>query len=44
MSVNMQNAASSVELVRNNMDGIAQAAGEVDASGQKVAVAARAIA
>ena len=44
MSVNMQNAASSVELVRNNMDGIAQAAGEVDASVQKVAVAARAIA
>ena len=44
MSVNMQNAASSVELVRNNIDGIAQAAGEVDASVQKVAVAARAIA
>jgi methyl-accepting chemotaxis protein len=44
MSVNMQNAANSVELVRNNMDGIAQAASDVDASVQKVAVAARAIA
>ncbi|KAB1079446.1 PAS domain S-box protein [Methylobacterium soli] len=44
MSVNMQNAANSVELVRNNMDGIAQAASDVDVSVQKVAVAARAIA
>ncbi|KAB1073204.1 methyl-accepting chemotaxis protein [Methylobacterium planeticum] len=44
MSVNMQNAADGVALVRRNMDGIAPAAAEVDASVQKVAVAARAIA
>ncbi|KQP58942.1 methyl-accepting chemotaxis protein [Methylobacterium sp. Leaf112] len=44
MSVNMQNAAQSVELVRQTMDGIARAAHDVDASVQAVSGAARALA
>ena len=44
MSVNMQTAAQSVERVRQNMDGIAAAASDVDASVRKVGAAARAIA
>jgi len=44
MSVNMQNAAQSVELVRRTMDGIARAASDVDASVQAVSGAARALA
>ncbi|KQP41216.1 histidine kinase [Methylobacterium sp. Leaf104] len=44
MSVNMQTAARSVEVVRRNMDGIAAAAIDVDASVRKVGAAARALA
>ncbi|KQP06631.1 hypothetical protein ASF28_16390 [Methylobacterium sp. Leaf99] len=44
MSVNMHNAAQSVELVRQTMDGIARAAHDVDASVQAVSGAARALA
>jgi methyl-accepting chemotaxis protein len=44
MSVNMQTAAQSVELVRQNMDGIALAASDVDGSVRKVSAAARALA
>ncbi|GJD32634.1 Methyl-accepting chemotaxis protein [Methylobacterium adhaesivum] len=44
MSVNMQNAAQSVELVRQTMDGIARAANDVDASVHAVSLAARALA
>ncbi|NEU13983.1 PAS domain S-box protein [Methylobacterium sp. BTF04] len=44
MSVNMQTAAQSVELVRLNMDGIAHAANDVDSSVQKVGAATRALA
>jgi methyl-accepting chemotaxis protein len=44
MSVNMQNAARSVEVVRQNMDGIAAATIDVDASVRKAGVAARALA
>ena len=43
MSVNMQTAADSVGMVQRNMEGIAQAAGAVDDSVQKVAGAARAL-
>jgi methyl-accepting chemotaxis protein len=42
--VNMQTAAQSVELVRQNMDGIALAASDVDGSVRKVSAAARALA
>jgi methyl-accepting chemotaxis protein len=44
MSVNMQNAARSVEIVRQNVDGIAAAASDVDGSVRKVGTAARALA
>ncbi|GJD31976.1 Biofilm dispersion protein BdlA [Methylobacterium adhaesivum] len=44
MSVNMQHAAQSVELIRQTMDGIAHAAREVDTSVQAVNNAARALA
>ncbi|MGU3360895.1 PAS domain-containing protein [Methylobacterium sp. M6A4_1b] len=44
MSVNMQTAARSVEVVRQNMDGIAAAAIDVDASVRKAGAAARALA
>ena len=44
ISNNMQTAARSVEAVRLNADGIAQAANEVDLSVQKVTATARAIA
>ena len=44
MAVNMHTAAQSVEQVRQNMDGIAHAAGDVDASVRKVSAAARALA
>ena len=43
MSLNMQPAASSVEVVRQNMAAIAQAAGNVDTSVRKVTAAARAL-
>jgi methyl-accepting chemotaxis protein len=44
MSVNMQTAAQSVERVCQNMDGIAAASLDVDASVRKVSLAARALA
>ena len=44
ISNNMQVAARSVDAVRRNAQGIADAAGEIDASVQKVTAAARAIA
>ncbi len=44
MAMNMQTAAASVEVVRENMDGIALASLDVDRSVQKVASAARALA
>ena len=44
ISTNMQTAARNVEAVRRNAEGIAHAAGEIDASVQKVTQAARAIA
>ncbi|MDR7035610.1 methyl-accepting chemotaxis protein [Methylobacterium sp. BE186] len=44
MSVNMQNAADSVGIVRGSMESIAEAADAVDASVRKVAAAARALA
>ncbi|MCK2054586.1 PAS domain-containing methyl-accepting chemotaxis protein [Methylobacterium sp. 37f] len=44
MSVNMQTAAQSVEQVRQSMDGIAQAAHDVDGSVRKAGAAARALA
>ncbi|MGU3537880.1 methyl-accepting chemotaxis protein [Methylobacterium sp. A54F] len=43
MSVNMQSAAGSVNIVHRNMETIAAAADEVDASVRKVAAAARAL-
>ena len=43
MSLNMQTAANSVEVVRQNMAAIAQAAGNVDTSVRKVTAAARAL-
>ncbi|MCJ2032976.1 PAS domain-containing protein [Methylobacterium sp. J-068] len=44
MSVNMHTAARSVELVRQNMDGIALAASNVDGAVRQVSAAARALA
>lgn len=44
ISTNMQTAARNVDAVRRNAEGIAAAAGEIDASVQKVTAAARAIA
>ncbi|KQO73305.1 MULTISPECIES: PAS domain-containing protein [unclassified Methylobacterium] len=44
MTINMQNAARSVEVVRQNMDGIAAATIDVDASVRKAGAAARALA
>ncbi|GJD98045.1 methyl-accepting chemotaxis protein [Methylobacterium iners] len=43
MSLNMHTAAGSVEVVRQNMDAIARAAGDVDSAVQKVTAAARAL-
>ncbi len=44
MSANMHVAARGVETVRRTVDGIAEAAGDVDRSVQKVSSAARALA
>ncbi|WP_264047012.1 methyl-accepting chemotaxis protein [Methylobacterium flocculans] len=44
MAVNMQTAARSVEMVRQNMDAIASATGDVDDSVRKVSATARALA